>query len=167
MAIAAGNWVSVRELGPNQAVGAVSNTAMEAVGAVIVCRDMGPTNYGEAEFIYMRGVANTAVGNVVVYKTDGSTVRPVLRARGAIAVAMATMAANQWGWYQRTGLARVTGAAGITAGTTLYLTSTAGVLSSTVSAGDLVYGARSASATDTPFVLAVLSRPYVADTDNL
>ena len=71
-----------------------------------IVKAVDPT-YGAAEFIYLKGVANTVVGSVVNYddsfqtalNTTGlSTPRPV-------AVAMAACVAGEYGWYQISGIA--------------------------------------------------------------
>lgn len=165
MAIASGQWAPVGEIGPSQAIDAVSTTQVCPIGKVLRCRDMGPTNYGEAEFIYLRGTASTALGNYVVYEGNGDTIRAVARSAGPGAVAMAATGANQFGWYQRTGRAKVT-AGTVADNLQLYLSGTAGGVATTVVAGDLIYGARSDGATDTGFALATLSYPSTGDTDN-
>lgn len=74
-----------------------------------IVRGVDPT-YGEAEFIYLLGVASTAVGSVVTY--DASTYQTVLCAVGGniprpIAIAMSANVAAQYGWYQISGVAVV------------------------------------------------------------
>lgn len=165
MAIANGMWAAVSEIGPNQDIYAVSATQQNPIGKTIKCRDMGPTNYGEAEFIYLRGVLNTALGNYVVYEGNGDTIRAVARSIGPGAVAMAATGAGQYGWYQVRGRAKVTAGA-VTDNTSLSLSATAGSLVSAFTAGDVVSGARSDGATDTGFALATLNYPSTADTDN-
>lgn len=64
------------------------------------------SSYGEGEFIYLTGVASTAVGSVVEYNTlTGAT---ILAAVGGnqpvpIAIAMSANVASQFGWYQISG----------------------------------------------------------------
>lgn len=62
---------------------------------------------GAGEFIYLPGVASTAVGNVVTYDLAtsggvGSTTRYVASANAghSLAVAMSATVASTWGWYQ-------------------------------------------------------------------
>ena len=67
--------------------------------------------YGQGEFIFLPGVANTAVGSIVTYNTTSYTT--ALAAVGTykaqpIAIAMsANTSASTWGWYQISGLAVV------------------------------------------------------------
>jgi hypothetical protein len=75
------------------------------VGSIV--RAVSPT-YGEGEFIYLRGVANTVVGSIVNYR--GTTYATALGYAGEnvpcpVAVAMSANVANQWGWYQISGVA--------------------------------------------------------------
>lgn len=64
--------------------------------------------YGPGRFIYLLGVASTAVGSVVTY--DASTYQTVLSAVGGniprpVAVAMSACVASEYGWYQIVGRA--------------------------------------------------------------
>lgn len=165
MAIASGMWSSVSEIGPSQPIDAVSATQQHPVGHVVRCRDTGATAYGEAEFVYLRGVLNTVVGDLVVYEGNGVTARTVARSTGPAAAAMAAVGDNQWGWYQVRGRAKVRAGA-VADNATLYLTATPGTVDDQIATGDIIFGARSDSATDTGFILATLSYPYCGDTDN-
>ena len=84
-----------------------STVQKHPLGAIV--RGVDPT-YGEAEFIYLLGVASTAVGSVVTY--DASTYQTVLSAVGGsiprpIAIAMSANVASEYGWYQISGVAVV------------------------------------------------------------
>lgn len=84
-----------------------STTQKHPLGAIV--RGVDPT-YGEAEFIYLLGVASTAVGSVVTY--DASTYQTVLSAVGGsiprpVAIAMSACVASEYGWYQISGVAVV------------------------------------------------------------
>ena len=60
--------------------------------------------YGAGEFIYLLGVASTAIHNWVIYELDDwTTTRLVADAIGPVAVAMSANVANQYGWYQISG----------------------------------------------------------------
>ena len=68
-----------------------------------IVRAVDPT-YGVGEFIYLKGVASTARGSVVVYnQDDNSTKLAVANDIGPIAVAMAASVADTYGWYQISG----------------------------------------------------------------
>ncbi len=88
-----------------QAIDETSTTQNLPLGTIRRARS---TTYGEGEFIYLLGVASTAVGSVVTY--DVTTWQTTLSAvAGAIprpvAFAMSANVASQYGWYQISGLA--------------------------------------------------------------
>lgn len=88
-----------------QPIANTETTAKHPLGTI--ARGVDPT-YGEAEFIYLLGVASTAIGSIVTY--DASTYQTVLSAVGGniprpIAVAMSANVAAQYGWYQISGVA--------------------------------------------------------------
>lgn len=129
------------------------------VGTLVKAVD--PT-YGEGEFIYLKGVASTVVGDLVVYdQYANTTVRAVAGSRGPAAVAMSANVANQYGWYQVKGAA-VVKAGTVAANGNVYLTATAGTIDDAVVAGDKVDGARIKTADGTPsagFAVVQLDRP--------
>ena len=89
----------------SQAIAETSTTQKHQLGTVVKAWD---STYGEGEFIYLPGVANTAVGSLVTYNTSSWTT--ALAAVGAnkaqpIAVAMSANVASSWGWYQISGIA--------------------------------------------------------------
>jgi predicted RecA/RadA family phage recombinase len=82
-----------------------STTQKVQLGTIV--KGVDPT-YGEGEFIYLLGVASTAVGSIVTYDPD--TFLTTLCAVGGaiprpIAVAMSANVASQYGWYQISGVA--------------------------------------------------------------
>lgn len=88
-----------------QPIANTETTQKHALGTIVKAND--PT-YGEGEFIYLLGVASTAVGSIVTY--DASTYQTVLCAVGGniprpIAVSMSANVASQYGWYQISGVA--------------------------------------------------------------
>ena len=103
--------------------------------------------YGTGEFIYLKGVAATAVGDVVIYdEKANTTTRAVAGSRGPAAVAMSANVANQYGWYQIFGAAVVNVLAGFVADANCYLTATAGSIDDAVVVGDKIDGMRSKTA---------------------
>lgn len=99
------------------------------------------STFGEAEFIYLPGVASTIVGSVVAFDTKAQTTTLTVAAtRGPVAVAMAANVAGQFGWYQISGSAVVATAGGVVAGTPAYSTATAGKVDDAVTAGSLIDG---------------------------
>lgn len=106
--------------------------------------------YGEGEFIYLPGVAATAVGSLVVYDTKANTTTlTVAASRGPVAVAMAAVVAANWGWYQIRGAAVVKSAAAA-ANAPVFLTAAAGTVDDLVAAGQGLDGAVYKTADGTP-----------------
>lgn len=113
-------------------------------------RAVDPT-YGEGEFIYLSGVANTAVGSWATIHEDGFTTT-LLAANdiGQVCVAMSANVASQYGWYQISGKAIGKALAAFADNGLVYATATAGSIDDAVVAGDRVKKALGASAVDTP-----------------
>jgi len=106
--------------------------------------------YGGGEFIYLKGVASTAVGNAVIYNQyAGTSTRAVAGSRGPVGVAMSANVANQFGWYQVSGGAVVTTGT-VAANAMAYVTATAGTLDDAVVSGDKIDGFNFKTANGTP-----------------
>lgn len=132
---------------------AVDVTAKVPVGTLIKAYD---DTQGEAEFIYLPGVANCVAGDVVVYdlapgaqainrlqnNTFNNTGRPV-------AVALQAVGAASFGWFQISGVAIANVVAGTVAGVCMA-TATLGQVGNTADAGDQIIGARISTAVGTP-----------------
>ena len=130
-------------------IGSIDTTAKFAVGTIVKATDN--TGLGEAQFVYLPGVASTAVGLVVVYDLSAvTTTLGVAGSRGPAAVATAAnTATTSYAWYQVEGLATVK-ETGATAGANVYWTATAGTPSATTVSGDKVDGIRFKTADGTP-----------------
>lgn len=148
---------------------AVSDTVQNhPLGTVVRAKD--PT-YGEGEFVYLKGIASTAVGSLVVYDqfnaTSTLTVATTHKLTGRpVAVSMSANVASQYGWYQTKGAAVVAKAAvKVNPNVAIFLSATAGALSPTAATGKQVIGAIAvpaatvASATGT--VVVVLNEPSI------
>ena len=137
---------------------AITDTVQNhALGTLVWAED--PT-YGGGQFVYLKGVASTAVGDVVTIATGHTTVRGVAAGRGRVAVAMSANVANQYGWYQVAGEAVVNAANTVVASTPAYLTATAGSVDDAVVVGDKIDGfVFSAARTGAGTVTAMLSSP--------
>ena len=150
----------------SQKITDVSDTINEAhpVGTEVTASD---TTLGGATFIYLMGVASTAIGTWVVYDDYGQTALLTPNYIGPVAIAMAATGANQYGWYQRTGQNAVGKvAAGFVDNANVYITATPGTVDDAVVAGDRVKNARGASAIGTPsagLAYFEISRPFVDD----
>lgn len=138
----------------SQNIADTSTTQQHPIGTLV--RAVDPT-YGEGEFVYLSGLAATAVGDLVVFdQKAGTTTRAVAGSRGPCAVAMSANVAGQYGWYQVSGSAVVKSLAAA-AGASPYLTATAGTVDDAVVATDKVDAARYKTADGTPAAgLAVL-----------
>lgn len=134
------------------------------LGTIITAVD--PT-LGAGEFIYLGGVASTAVGSWVTYNADDfSTALLAANAIGPVAVAMAATVASTKGWYQIGGKAVGKALASFADNANVYATATAGSVDDAVVAGDRVKRAKGASAVDTPSTgLAEfeIDRPFMDD----
>lgn len=146
-----------------QPIANTETTAKHPLGTIV--KGIDPT-YGEGEFVYLLGVANTAVGSVVTY--DATTYQTVLSAVGGniprpIAVACSANVAAQYGWYQISGMAVVkkTCTVSLAAGAAVAVLTT-GLIAGTGSGkeiqGAVVAAVASATAGRTT-VTVMLSRP--------
>lgn len=147
-----------------QPVADTSTVKNHPLGTIVRADD--PT-YGAGEFIYLLGVADTAVGSWVTYNLDdGSTALLAANAIGPVAVAMSANVASQYGWYQISGKAVGKALASYADNGLVFATATAGSIDDAVVDGDMVHLAKGASAVDTPSTgLAEfeISRPYTDD----
>lgn len=131
-----------------QAIATTDTVQQHPLGTVIEADD--PT-YGSGTFIYLKGVASTAVGSWAVYNSDDfSTALLAAAADGPVAVAMSANVADQYGWYQIRGKAVGKALTGFVDDASVYATSTAGSVDDAVVAGDRINRAKGASAVDTP-----------------
>ncbi len=109
--------------------------------------------YGEGEFIYLRGVASTQVGTVVLYDTylNTTTICPATGGLGTVAVAMSANVANQFGWYQISGAAVVRAPNAMVPGAAVYmLAATPGSVDDAVVAGEQILNATVSTTTGVP-----------------
>lgn len=144
-----------------QPITETSTTQKHPLGTTV--RAFDPATQQEAEFVYLKGVASTAVGDFVVYE-DGETTRAVAASKGPGAVAMSANVANQYGWYARKGVVPVAVAGAVADGSIPYVTATAGALDDAVVAGQGVSGAKFAAAAGGAGTVAVdLAYPSVGE----
>lgn len=131
-----------------QPIAETSTTQNHTLGTRVQAQD--PT-YGVGEFIYLSGVASTAVGSWVTFnQDDNSTTLLAANAIGPVAVAMSANVASSYGWYQIYGKAVGAALAGFVDNANVYATATAGSVDDAVVAGDRVKLAKGASAVGTP-----------------
>ena len=146
------DFVNIGSQSYDQGIAVNSTTKNAPLGAVVQAKDVASTDYGVGDFIYLQGVASTAVGSVVLIDQDDfTTTLATADDTGYIAFAMAATVANEYGWYQIAGKCVAKALASCADNASLYLTATAGSLDDAVVAGDRVKGyCKSASAVDTP-----------------
>jgi len=146
-----------------QPIDTTSTVKNHPIGTIIRASD--PT-YGEAEFIYLLGVASTAAGNIVTYNsTTGQTTRAAVPSNKPqpIAVAMSANVASQYGWYQISGIASCTKTATISlaAGVAVGV-KTVGRISVTGSGKEIsgaIVSAVASAKTGVVSVLVLINRP--------
>lgn len=149
-----------------QPITETSTTQKHSLGKKITAYD---STYGEGEFIYCVGVANTAVGCAVTINPYGHTtaltdtdVADTLI--GPIGIAMSANVASQYGWYQIRGTGIALGAASLADNQKVFPTATAGTLDDSGTGGQQLIGAKTGSALDTPAsgqFLIELSYPWI------
>ena len=136
-------WVIAENALGYPGIGSVAATADATVGMIV--RGRHPT-LGAGEFIYLRGVASTAVGSWVTYNIDdGTTDLLAANAIGPVAIATAATVANTAGWYQIGGKASGLALANFADNGNVYATATAGSVDDAIVAGDRVKNAKGAS----------------------
>lgn len=146
----------------SQAIATTSTTQKHPLGTIVRATD--PT-YGAGEFIYLKGVASTAVGSWVLYNADDfSTTLLTGNDIGPVAVAMSANVASQYGWYQIQGNA-VAKSADVADSGKVYIDTAAGTCDDAAVTGDRVNNAKWASADDTATGTAEvrIARPFVTD----
>ena len=122
----------------------IDTTAKEPLGRIIAAHD--PDN-GDAEFIYLQGVASTGVGDIVEYTSDFQTAKASIAVGQAqpLAVAMAACTASYYGWYQIAGLATLSKASATSFAADAAVGATSGEAVAAAT-GLFVHGAQVASA---------------------
>lgn len=148
-----------------QLISATSTTQQHPLGTIV--RGLDPT-YGEGEFIYLKGVASTVVGSIVNYR--GTTYQTALGYVGEnraapMAVAMSANVANQYGWYQISGIAVAAKACTVSfaAGAAVAVGSSSGLGVATLSGQELLGAIVSAVASATAgrtSVQLMVNRPH-------
>ena len=128
-----------------QDIAETSDVATHPLGTRVQAQDPA---FGVGEFIYLQGLAATAVGSWVTFnQDDGTTTLLAANAIGPVAVSMSANLANRFGWYQIYGKCPAALVlAGFLDNGNVYATATAGSADDAIVAGDRVKNARGASA---------------------
>lgn len=145
-----------------------SSTQAYTLGTVAQGTD---NTWGNGEFIYLAGAANTVQGSVVTFNpTLGTTtlVPTTSERQGSpVAVAMAACTAGLYGWYQVEGVAIVAkGVVDFPTNSPVYMSkSTAGYVTVTAGSGNQLAGALTANSASvssiTSTILITLDRPHL------
>lgn len=148
-----------------QPIAVTSTTQNHPLGTEIDAYDV---TLGGGRFIYLKGVANTVAGTLVIYDQAGGTTTfapNTAHLAQPLAVAMSANVASQYGWYQVVGSAVITKTATkVSPASQLFLSGTAGSVFSTTATGKQILNAISnnsatvASATTT--VSAQIAWPF-------
>jgi hypothetical protein len=147
-----------------QAIATTSTVQKGSLGRIIQAVD--PT-YGAGEFIYLKGVASTAVGTLVTYDQTlaTTTIVPATGGKGPVAVSMSANVASQWGWYQIVGAAAVAAPNAMAVGADVFmLAATPGSVDDAAVAGEQVLGAVVSTTTGTPsagLAIIQINRPFM------
>lgn len=132
--------------GKPQAIDATSTTQNYKLGTRVTAID--PV-LGESEFIYAKGVASTAVDEVIQLNSDGTTVRAAGGTiKGLCGFAQSANVANQYGWYCIKGACLALIAADVTGDVPAYATATAGTVADDIVAGSAIVGTMLMNGTD-------------------
>lgn len=158
-------WTPTTEYLGIQPILQTSTTQNHSLGTVVKAYD--PT-LGEAEFIYLPGVASTAVGTLVTWNIvdKTTTIVPNTAKLGyQVAVAMAAnVSATTYGWYQISGVALILkSAAAISKAARIAISGTAGSVLGTSTAGKFVNNAIAVNSTvsATTWAKVQIQRPYM------
>lgn len=107
--------------------------------------------YGVGEFQYMKTEQTNGAYTWMTYGMDNMVAaRLVANAIDPVAIQMADMVSNQFGWYQIYGKAIGKALAGFLDNANVYATATGGSVDDAVVAGDRVKNAKGASAVGVP-----------------
>lgn len=131
-----------------QPIASSSSVQKHGLGQVVSAVD--PV-LGAGDFIYAKGAASVVRGSWVTINLDDGSVNLLAAADiGPVGVAMTTVPAGEFGWYQVSGKAIGKALVGYLDNALVYATATVGSVDDAVVAGSRVKNARGASAVDAP-----------------
>lgn len=143
-----------------QPINETSATKVHALGTVAIAED---STYGVGKFVYAKGVASTAPGDVcTIDSANGDTARAVVGGATSTGPCGVAMSANVsgYGWYMTEGSGPVSTGT-VAADAPLYLSATAGALDDAAVVGSLVTGIVARSATSASFTTCQISSPSI------
>lgn len=140
MATTQGTWKITTGRTGFQPIATVDTTQNHPFGTLVSARDTGSTAYGEAEFIYVKGVSSGAVSKFAGYnKGTGLTTLAVADGNYPIGVFVSTLdATTKFGWLQISGRGVGKCLTAFADNAVCYLTSTAGSVDDASVIGDVV-----------------------------
>jgi len=112
------------------------------------------------EYIYLKGVASVTINSVVSFDEVHQTALIAANAVGRVAVAMASVVADTYGWFMIYGKTTAKSDT-VAADTAAYIDGTAGRVDDAAVAGDLIHGMIIRSADTANLATVELSYPYV------
>ena len=129
----ASKWVSTESYMVPQDIDQLSTVQNTPLRLVVQARDLGDTDLGTGEFIYLPGIASNAVGfannfiraSWVTALVDTDAAATII---GPVAIAMSASVASRWGWYQVGGIALIKTLASVAINKPLFPSATAGSL---------------------------------------
>lgn len=152
----AGTWASVEKLGYGR-FDEFGTTLLYPLGTRVKVKDVGTTDYGYGELIYLQGIGSTVRGSVVTINDNWLTALVVADAKGGVGVALSACVASNYGWYQILGRGVATSETTIVDGTQAYVGATAGYIDDAATAGDQIIGMIISSTTDTSTCLVTMT----------
>lgn len=111
--------------------------------------DLGTRMKGDngSEYIFLKGVASCVAGSWVTYDEEFDTTLLVTAAKGPVAVAMAAIVADKYGWFCIFGGVKACIAASSADNAVIGFETTSGYAGDGATGGDIIYNAVSRSAT--------------------
>lgn len=113
-------------------------------------------------YIYLKGAASVVAKDVVTYDENYAVTRLVANAVGPVAVALAAVVANKYGWFQIYGNASVNSDT-VAADKALYIDASTGRVDDAAVTGDLILGMTSTDQDTTNVLPVFLNYPHVTD----
>lgn len=145
----------------------IDTTQVYDLGYRCRAKDVGSTQYGWAEFIYLKGATSVARGSVCLITDAWLVTLIAARAIGAVCIALGAVdAATKFGWFQTLGQG-VALCDTVAASAACYIDGTAGRIDDAAVAGDAVQGMRTVTSDDTGTCVVAMTGPcLVGDFDN-
>lgn len=155
------------QIAGSQGIADNSTTQQHKLGTIV--RAVDPT-YGEGEFIYLKGVGSTTVGALVTYNVgfQSALATSAVGISNPHAVAMSACVANEYGWYQISGLAIVSKDAAVSFAAGAALASAAGEAIAAVTTNRLasaLVAVVASAKSDVTTVQVMLDRPAGPSSD--